>query len=109
MDLIRITDSVDTAVKEVLDFYRVYHSMRYVGDDLVLRLKSPLPDGLLERLNDEYAGKFLDSGRIESCAALEAENGEHADLPRLRMHFDRHNIGLLRRMVDTINRQVRVD
>src|SRR4051794_21190437 len=37
--LYKVTDSVDEAVKEILDFYRVYHSMRYVGGDLVLRLQ----------------------------------------------------------------------
>src|SRR5438552_7069633 len=31
--LFKITSSVDEAVKEVLGFYRVYHSMRYVGDE----------------------------------------------------------------------------
>src|SRR6266404_299926 len=32
--LYKVTDSVDVAVAEVLNFYRVYHSMRYVGDEL---------------------------------------------------------------------------
>ena len=103
MDLIRITDSVDQAVAEVLQFYRVYHSLRYVGDDLVLRLTSRLPDPLLERINDEYAGQILDEGRIEQCNALPAENGEYAKLPRLKMRFDKKSFGLLRRLVDTIN------
>src|SRR5205085_483962 len=40
--LFKVTDSVDAAVDEVLGFYRVYHSMRYVGGNLVLRLKRPL-------------------------------------------------------------------
>ena len=37
--LFKVTDSVDEAVDEVLRFYRVYHSMRYVRGDLVLRLQ----------------------------------------------------------------------
>src|SRR6266404_6816185 len=32
--LYKVTDSVEEAVLEVLNFYRVYHSMRYVGDEL---------------------------------------------------------------------------
>jgi len=103
MDLIRITDSVDQAAAEVLQFYRVYHSMRYVGNDLVLRLTNRLPGPLLERINDEYAGHILDEGRIEQCDALPAENGEYAMLPRLKMRFDKKSFGLLRRLVDTIN------
>src|SRR5262249_3677874 len=35
--LYKVTDSADEAVAEVLNFYRVYHSMRYVSGDLVLR------------------------------------------------------------------------
>ena len=37
--LFKMTSSVDEAVAEVLNFYRVYHSMRYVRGDLVLRLQ----------------------------------------------------------------------
>ena len=37
--LYKVTDSVDEAVAEVRDFYRVYHSMRYVRGDLVLRIQ----------------------------------------------------------------------
>jgi len=35
MNLFTITDSVDTAAGVVCGFYRNYHSMRYVGNDLV--------------------------------------------------------------------------
>ena len=104
MGLIRITDDVDRAVSEVLQFYRVYHSMRYVGADLVLRLWQRPSPALLERLNDEFAGRILSAGRIEQCGALPAENGEHAEMPRLKMRFDKKNFGLLRRLVDTLNR-----
>ena len=34
----RIVDSAEDAVREVTDFYRVFHSSRIVGDDLVFRL-----------------------------------------------------------------------
>src|SRR5262249_26872184 len=38
MALFKVTDSVEAALAEILGFYRVYHSMRYVAGDLVLRL-----------------------------------------------------------------------
>src|SRR5207253_505340 len=53
--LFKITNSVDEAAAEVLDFYRVYHSMRYVSGDLVLRLQRPLAPELLERIRTEFA------------------------------------------------------
>src|SRR5205085_2598003 len=50
MSLFRVTDSVEAAVKEVTGFYRVYHSMRYVRGDLVLRLRARLTDRLLDHI-----------------------------------------------------------
>src|SRR5215469_11975190 len=55
MSLFKVTDSVDEAVAEVLQFYRVYHSMRYVHGDLLLRLQHWLSDDLMKRLHDEFA------------------------------------------------------
>jgi uncharacterized protein (TIGR00730 family) len=105
MHLFKITDSVDEAVAEVQTFYRVYHSMRYVNEALVLRLQRALPAPLLERIRGEFAD-IVQSGTFELTGALPAEaNDPHlADLPRLRFHFDRRNLGRLRLLIDTINR-----
>jgi uncharacterized protein (TIGR00730 family) len=103
MHLFCITDDVDVAVRDVIGFYSVYHSMRYVGDELVLRLQRPVSRATLERVNDEY-GQILTGGRIEQGPILSAENGEFPDLPRITMRFDRKSCGLLRRCIDTINR-----
>ena len=54
MALFKVTDSLDEAVSEILGFYRVYHSMRYVGPDLVLRLQKAPPPALLERIRTEF-------------------------------------------------------
>ncbi|MCK4342855.1 MAG: LOG family protein [Phycisphaerae bacterium] len=104
MSLFRITDDADVAVREVLQFYRVYHSMRYVGEHLVLRLLRPISDATLERLNDEF-GEILETGRIEQCSILPEENGECPDYPRLRLHFDRKSCGRLRRLFDVVNEE----
>jgi uncharacterized protein (TIGR00730 family) len=104
LSLFKVTGSVDEAVAEVLNFYRVYHSMRYVGGDLVLRLKHELPGALLERLRHDFRD-ILAGGTFEQTAALPAEaNDAHvANLPRLRFHFDRRSLGRLRQMIDLIN------
>jgi uncharacterized protein (TIGR00730 family) len=103
--LYKVTDSVDVAVQEVQQFYRVYHSMRYVGDELVLRLRDKLRPEVLEKLRAEFAD-ILVRGTIEPSGALAAEAGdtELAALPRLRLHFNRRSLGRLRMMIDTINR-----
>jgi uncharacterized protein (TIGR00730 family) len=103
MHLFRITDDVEVAVREVTQFYRVYHSMRYVGDELVLRLKRPISAETVERLNDEF-GRIVRSGRIAQTTALAGEGDQYPELPRVRLQFDRKSCGLLRRCIDAINR-----
>jgi uncharacterized protein (TIGR00730 family) len=107
LSLFRITDSVDEAVEEVLRFYSVYHSMRYVRNRLVLRLHREPSDELLERLNTEFAD-ILESGRIERARThkLEADDEHLADLPRLKFQFDRVSIGRLRQMIDLLNAEL---
>ncbi|MEZ6075344.1 MAG: LOG family protein [Pirellulaceae bacterium] len=102
--LYTITDSVDEAVEEVLKFYRVYHSMRYVGDTLVLRISRPLSDADLADLNDRFAD-ILVEGKIEQVPALaeEANEPELASLPRIKMRFDRKHLAKLRQLIDAIN------
>ncbi|MCC7423128.1 MAG: TIGR00730 family Rossman fold protein [Planctomycetaceae bacterium] len=105
--LYRVTDNVEEAVQEVLDFYRVYNSMRYVRGKLILRLHVEPSDAFVERLNDEFSG-MLESGRIEKSPAhrFESDDAHLIELPRLSMQFDRKNVGRLRQMVDLINREV---
>ncbi len=106
LSLFRITESVGEAIQEIQQFYRVYHSMRYVGEHLVIRLKHHLSDALLQHLNNQFPD-ILASGVIEQTQALPAEAGdEHlAHLPRLRFHFNKKAVGRLRQMVDVINQQ----
>ena len=106
MNLFKLTDNIDDAVDEILGFYRRYHSMRYVGPLLVLRLSSPLPPEALERLNDTYAS-ILTEGRIEqSLVPLEGEgeDAEYPELARLSLAYSRKDAGTLRLMVNDINR-----
>lgn len=105
MSLFKVADSVDEAVREIVGFYRVYHSMRYVGGDLVLRLRHRLAEPLLQRLRGEFADIVM-GGQIEQTTALPAEGNEAAlaHFPRLRFRFDRKNLGRLRQMIDLINR-----
>ncbi len=102
--LYRVTESVEDAVDELMRFYRVYHSLRYVDDVLVLRIQKKLDDGLLASINRDFED-ILTSGRIEQTSALSGESNEPdlADLPRLTLHFNRKSLGRLRQMIDAIN------
>jgi uncharacterized protein (TIGR00730 family) len=105
LSLYKLTASVEEAVAEVSNFYRVYHSMRYVKGALVLRLQRPLAEPVLERIRRDFQD-IVRTGTFEMTPALPAEANEThlAGLPRLRFQFDRRSLGRLRQLIDTINR-----
>ena len=89
---------------EVLQFYRRYHSMRYVRDRLVFRLKERLSDDKLDSIQSEFAD-ILVKGQFEQTSALPEEAGEPdlAGLPRLVFQFNRRGLGRLRRLINAVN------
>ena len=52
---LQVCDSYQAAVDEVLQFFRVYHSMRFVKHQLVIRMNEALPPLLVEAINDAFA------------------------------------------------------
>ena len=63
-NLYLITDDVLEAASEIVGFYRNYHSLRWVGDRLVIRLQvQPTPEEIAE-LSREFASICL-HGKIE--------------------------------------------
>lgn len=102
MSLYLVTDDVDRAVREVVGFYRNYHSSRFVGELLVLRLRVAPDDAELAALNREFPDLVV-GGAIERAAALPEEEGEDGELPRLVLRFHRKKVGRLRQMIDRIN------
>ena len=107
LSLFKVTDNVEEAVEEILGFYSVYNSMRFIRDRLILRLHVNPTDELLERLNDEFAD-ILISGKIERTEThrLEVDDGHLANLPRLSLVFNRKEVGRLRQMIEVINCQL---
>ncbi|MEM9700918.1 MAG: LOG family protein [Planctomycetota bacterium] len=105
--LYKITTDVEEAACEILDFYEVYNSMRYVRGKLALRLHVQPDEQLMQRLNDEF-GDLCNRGRIECCEAHphEADDKHLLKLPRLRLDFNRRSAGRLRMMVDLLNREL---
>ena len=104
LSLYRLTDRVDQAVEEILGFYRVYQSMRYVRHNLVFRLQRTLGEELLAEINDRFhdiliAGQFTLGGPLPE----EREESEVAALPRLIFRFNRRDCGRLRQLIDFIN------
>ena len=104
LSMFQICANVDEAVAEVLGFYRIYHSSRYVGRNLVIRLKSTLTEEAVAVLAEDFAD-ILEAGGIIQGAALDVEQNEPeiAALPRLILTPDRRNFGRMRQLIDAIN------
>lgn len=108
--LFRITSSVEEAVEEIQGFYRVFHSMRYAGRDLVIRIREPLDPDALAALNRDFPD-LLAEGSISQGKALpeEADEPEIADLPRIVFRFNSGSHGRLRQLIDQLNGLVDYD
>jgi uncharacterized protein (TIGR00730 family) len=102
--LYKVTDDVDEAVEEITRFYRVFHSYRYVGDKLVIRLNKMLADGEPGRLAGEFAD-LIKSGGMTQRTALDEEGDEPEmnGLARLVFRHQRRDYGRLRMLIDAIN------
>ncbi len=102
--LYQITDDTDQAVKTITRFYRNYHSMRFVKELLVIRLKNPPSPSGLQALNQDYAD-IISGEKIQIIEPTpeEREDGQALDLQRIAFGFDRRQYGRLRQMIDQLN------
>ena len=100
--LYRIVDSVEDAVAEIKRFYRVFHSARIVGDNLVFRLLRPLPDTAVRELQRGF-DDILKGPADQSPGPIERELSEFPDLPRLILPFNRNSYSRLRQLIDVVN------
>lgn len=102
--LFKVTDDIEEAVTEILTFYKVFHSYRYVGDKIVIRMAGKLTDEAVAGLNEEFA-EIVKSGKITQREALEEEDDEPelSSLTRLVFRHRRRDFGRLRQFIDAVN------
>ncbi len=104
MNLFKLTDHIDAAVKEITHFYYNYHSLRFVRDKLVIRVNHKIQKKMLDDLNDSFPDIIV-SGKITETEALSDELNEPklVALPRIVFNFNRRGFGRLRQMIDAVN------
>jgi uncharacterized protein (TIGR00730 family) len=101
-DFYRIVDSADEAVEEILGFYRVFHSSRIVGENLVFRLQRALSPTELAAVQRRF--EDILKGPVDQTAGpVPQEFDEVPTLPRLILPFNRTSYGRLRQLIDFIN------
>jgi uncharacterized protein (TIGR00730 family) len=102
--LFRVTDDLEEAIGEILQFYKNFHSYRWVGHEMVIRLQWAISDRAIEELNREYADLF-ERGPLQAGKPLRQEKDEPelARLPRLICGAHRRNFGRMRELINAIN------
>lgn len=98
--------TVDEAVEHVLRFYSNFHSYRWLGSRIIMRIQRPLSAARLQSMNAEFADVLMVGG-FENARALPEERGEPelAELPRLVFQPHKRNFARFRKVIDAINEE----
>lgn len=104
LSLVYRAQSAQQAIDQVLNYYKVFHSLRYIGDLTVLRLTKTLPSDLVKDLNAEFQDIIV-KGTLHSTPPhnQELKNDEYIELPRLSLYFDKVGFGRLNQLIAAIN------
>src|ERR1041385_741226 len=104
LNLYRITDDADQAVKIITRFYRNFHSSRFVKDLFVIRLKHAPTGSAIEAMNEDFADIVV-GPKIKQIVPTpeEVEDNDNVNLPRIAFGFNRRDYGRLRKLIDVLN------
>ena len=104
LNLYRITDDTDQAVKFITRFYRNFHSSRFVKDLFVIRLNHEPSDSAISALNEDFSDIIVGPkiSRIDPTPE-EVADQDHLDLHRIAFGFNRRDYGRLRQLIDSLN------
>jgi uncharacterized protein (TIGR00730 family) len=104
LNLYRITDNSDEAVKIITRFYRNFHSSRFVKDLFVIRLRHAPTASAIDAMNEDFADIIVGPAiqKIEPTPE-EIDDDDNVALPRIAFGFNRRDYGRLRQLYDVLN------
>ena len=104
VSLYRIRHDAEGVAEEIESFYANYHSIRFVGDRLIIRLRDLPSPSRLDELRREFAdlsrGGFIEA--VEPTAA-ESTEADQLSLARLAVDYDTRHAAGLRLLIDRLN------
>ena len=105
LDLLDVVETVEEAVSLIDRFYSGFHSLRYVNEKLVIRIRARLPEARIAALTETFSDLLVEGGEIRQTGPLPEEQDEPAlsGLTRLAIDFNRRSFARLRRLIDTVN------
>lgn len=100
----KIKHTAQDAAAEITQFYKVFHSARWVGERYVIRLNRLLADEAIADLNKQFKDTVRTGQIVQRLAPGKEEDGiEHGDFPRLIFTPVRSRFGRFRQLIDAIN------
>lgn len=104
LDRVLITESVTEAAAEITGFWRNYDSLRWIGDEVVLRLTAEPSDAEIAQLNEQFS-QLLEHGVIARCEPYREEiaDQDRLELPRIVFTPKRRATGELFRVIRALN------
>lgn len=104
LNLFHFTEDIDDACNYILKFYRNYHSTRFVGGKMVIRLSVSPTAQQVEKLNREF-GDIVKEGEIELTGPTQEEIADNdlVELPRISLVFNGKRVGRLRLFIGALN------
>ncbi len=103
LNLFYITHDLEAATQHILNFYRNFHSYRWVQQRIVIRIHKALTPAALEKLNEEFTDFIIGVPIIQGPALREEADDAHlADFHRI-VFVPKKNFGALRHFIDALN------
>jgi uncharacterized protein (TIGR00730 family) len=103
--LFTITRDPAEALEIIDSFYRVYHSLRFLGNTLIIRLNKKLTAEQLATLEEEFS-EIIEPGsslKLSGPFPEEDDQPDLIDLPRLSFEFNHYSYGLLKAFIRRLN------
>ena len=103
LSLYELARSLDDAIAIIERFYSNYHSARYVGERLIIRLRRKPRQEQLDRLSKEFRD-VLARGKIQAIGATpeEVRDADAAGFPRIALYAT-YNFGRIRELINALN------
>jgi uncharacterized protein (TIGR00730 family) len=102
LSLMRHFQDADQAVGEIVNFYKNYHSSRFLKDRYLIRLRKTLKPAQLAQINRDFKN-MLNRGAFERLTDLSQEDTKDPSLDRIVFSFDRSSYSRLRQLIDYLN------
>lgn len=99
-----VTDQVDVAINEITQFYKNYHSIRFVNDRLFIRMKRAIPPADFSALAERLSYLAVDGMLLQTDATPEEiADDDEVLLPRISLSYGFNGYADLRALIDAIN------